>query len=287
MTIRKPTVLILGAGSSSHFGYPLGAKLLSEIVKLKTKVYLEELPEPYSKEDGERFITQLARSGYSSVDQFLEQRPVDSVLGKFLITLILKTFEKLNNLFPPWNSGWYQDLFNELIKDDNEIFAGNELAVVTFNYDRSLEAYLHTALQYRFNLTENQALQELERIPIIHVHGELGAYPDIPYEQVHDLRKIEKISGSIQVIHELSDSPGSFCSPRFEKAHNFINKAERVVFLGFGFHPDNLRRLKVDWSEFENRDVRASMFGIVRRQSIWHHLSLFLKDTFLPVLSPV
>jgi arylsulfatase A-like enzyme len=27
-------------------------------------------------------------------------------------------------------------------------------------------------------------------------------------------------------------------------------------------------------------------FG-VRRQSIWHHLSLFLRDTFLPVLSPV
>ena len=25
----------------------------------------------------------------------------------------------------------------------------------------------------------------------------------------------------------------------------------------------------------------------VRRQSIWHHLSLFLRDTFLPVLSPV
>jgi len=25
----------------------------------------------------------------------------------------------------------------------------------------------------------------------------------------------------------------------------------------------------------------------VRLQSIWHHLSLFLRDTFLPVLSPV
>ncbi len=25
----------------------------------------------------------------------------------------------------------------------------------------------------------------------------------------------------------------------------------------------------------------------VRRQSIWHHLGLFLRDTFLPVLSPV
>ena len=27
--------------------------------------------------------------------------------------------------------------------------------------------------------------------------------------------------------------------------------------------------------------------GGVRRQSIWHRLSLFLRDTFLPVLSPV
>ena len=27
--------------------------------------------------------------------------------------------------------------------------------------------------------------------------------------------------------------------------------------------------------------------SFVRRQSIWHRLSLFLRDTFLPVLSPV
>lgn len=130
---------------------------------------------------------------------------------------------------------------------------------MTFNYDRSLEAYLHTALKYRFDLTENQALRELERIPIIHVHGELGSYPDIPYERVHDLRKIEKISQSIQIIQDLSDTIGSFCSPRFEKAHNYINQAARVVFMGFGFHTDNVRRLEIIWSEFKNREVRGTM----------------------------
>ena len=31
----------------------------------------------------------------------------------------------------------------------------------------------------------------------------------------------------------------------------------------------------------------AKELGIVRRQSIWHRLSYFLRDTFLPVLSPV
>ena len=31
----------------------------------------------------------------------------------------------------------------------------------------------------------------------------------------------------------------------------------------------------------------AAVLGTVRRQSIWHHLSYFLRDTFLPMLSPV
>jgi len=42
--------------------------------------------------------------------------------------------------------------------------------------------------------------------------------------------------------------------------------------------------------ELQNLDsveVAEYLSRTVRRQSIWHHLSLFLRDTFLPVLSPV
>ena len=35
---------------------------------------------------------------------------------------------------------------------------------------------------------------------------------------------------------------GDSASPQFETANRLLGEAERIFFLGFGFHPDNVRR---------------------------------------------
>ena len=69
--ITVPTVLILGAGSSSHVGYPLGKKLVSDLCFLRKKP-ITNLPCGWTEEYAKSLLTRLSRSGYYSIDAFLE-----------------------------------------------------------------------------------------------------------------------------------------------------------------------------------------------------------------------
>jgi len=235
MTICTPTVLILGAASSIHCGYPLGMPLIASLVQSQRNGNGIPLPEGWKKGDVDRFVTRLSRSAHYSIDAFLETVPTETNLGKFLIAYCLKQHEEVDRLFPPYNSGWYQYLFNSLLGASRTPFADNELTIITYNYDRSLEAYLYNALIARFEMSPQDAFAELRKIPVIHVHGTLGAFPDIPYESTDDVNAVYAISTSINIIHEIQDTDAGYCNTEFEMAHEAITAASKVVFLGFGF----------------------------------------------------
>ena len=245
LMIEIPTVLVLGAGSSVHCGYPLGGQLVSQLSRLRGSPELDSLPGGWTRDEAEDFLTRLSRSGHYSIDAFLESNREQADLGKYLIARELKKHEDLEALFPPNNSGWYQYLLNRLLSDDGTPdFAANRLTIVTFNYDRSLEAYLHAAVQARLHGDEDQAAAILDGLRVIHVHGVLGDYPAVPYERDVPLDELVLISRQIQIIHEIKDRDDGFCNPMFEEANTWLSNAERIYFLGFGFHPDNVRRFR-------------------------------------------
>lgn len=242
--IRTPTVLVLGAGSSVHLGYPLGATLVANLCKLRGTSELDELPKDWSRKKVEEFLTHLSKADPYSIDAFLESRPDQSSLGKYLIARELKKHEDLNLLFPPNNSGWYRYLLNSLLADykNESDFFENKISIITFNYDRSLEAYLHETVQERLGFTRDQATKALAALNIVHVHGILGAYPETCYKAECTQPELLEISRQIQIIHEIQDNQGGFCNAAFEQGHELLSNAERIFFLGFGFHPDNIRR---------------------------------------------
>jgi hypothetical protein len=242
--ITIPTVLILGAGASAHCGYPLGGELLSRLSSLRGSNELDKLPDQWTRDDVKNFLVRLSRSGHYSVDAFLETCPEHIPLGKFLMAQTLKKYENIDKLFPPNRSGWYQYLFNTLLVNGKPEFEKNSISIVTFNYDRSFEAYLHTAIQNRFQLSEAQSAEILKQIPIVHVHGILGKYPETPYKSQFDNSEILEISRQIQIVHEIRDQDDDFCNDMFRQAHVLLKAAERIFFLGFGFHLDNVRRFR-------------------------------------------
>src|SRR5262249_21509255 len=87
-----------------------------------------------------------------------------------------------------YNDGdWYGYLFGKLNAEFSE-FSQNKLSIITFNYDRSLEYYLLTALRSSYNKTSDECAQALEAIPIVHVYGQLGEIPyPKPGSQPYDL----------------------------------------------------------------------------------------------------
>ncbi len=241
--INKKTVLILGAGASAHVGYPLGRQLVDNICGQSKTILTDEISDVWGEEEVNGFISRLSRAGFYSIDAFLETVSEQASLGKYLLAREIKRHEQIGNLFSPKDPGWYQYLFNCLL-DDNSYsgFESSQLSIVTFNYDRSLETYLHEALIARFQVNPEEAHDILSKIHIIHVHGSLGKYPTVPYQADCSTEELLEISKEIQIIHEVKDPENGFCNKEFEDAFNLLSGAERIFFLGFGFHPDNIRR---------------------------------------------
>lgn len=256
-------MLILGAGSSVHLGYPLGSQLIANLCTLLSSNELKELPK-WTEDAAKIFLTRLSRSGHYSIDAFLETVPEQWDLGRFLISRKLKRYETIDNLFPPHQSGWYQYLFNQLLNSGDAVgFEGSRLNVVTFNYDRSLEAYLHEALMARFKMSAEDAQKQLSQIQIVHVHGSIGRYPDVPYRSETDPTKLVEISKQIRIIPEVKDQGEGFCTGEFQLAHRLLTEAERIFVLGFGFHPANIRRLKFFTPEnIKGREIYCSTAGM-------------------------
>lgn len=266
--IKKRTVLILGAGASGHLDYPIGLQLLNQVVKT---------PNPQN-EEALQFKYRLSRSGYYSVDAFLEQNREFLVIGKLLIADCLKRREVPDHLFAPHDPGWYQYFFNCLLGTSPDAIADNPVTVITFNYDRSLEFYLHESIANRYKASSVVALALLRTIPIIHVHGILGEYPEVPYSPQADGDTLKSISEKIQIVHELTDNTNDFCNTEFRKAHDALASAERIFFLGFGFHEDNVRRFSFFTPEvFEKREVFATLHGLgpIQQRSLMQRLDKY------------
>lgn len=244
--ITNETVLILGAGASSDFQYPLGYQLLQKICNQIgnsdiVKFFLEL---GFTKDIILKFRDALFYSGKYSVDAFLEHRKEFIDVGKAAIAYALIPYEITNNLFNEGDN-WYKYLYNKLNTSLDE-FHLNKIAIKTYNYDRSLEHYLYTTLKNSYGITDNECAEKLKSIPIIHLHGCLGYLPwqkSENYREYSNVLSVDNIkisSKMIKIIHEDISKDNEFTI-----ANELIKKAKRVYFLGFGYNTTNLKRLNL------------------------------------------
>ncbi|MEZ6092618.1 MAG: hypothetical protein R3C03_00040 [Pirellulaceae bacterium] len=99
--------------------------------------------------------------------------------------------------------GWYNQLIGALFAGDTAGVPKNKLSIVTYNYDRSVDFVIHQFVQQRYGLDTREAWQYVtETVPIVHVHGTLGIYPDIPYG---DRSQNSTIVDAIKIISEVED----------------------------------------------------------------------------------
>lgn len=247
MSILNPTVLVIGAGGSCDFGFPLGIELRNRICALvetaDTIRLLVELGHPERQIDS--FRNELRYSGFRSIDVFLESNPEFLEIGKQAIAACLLPCETESRLFPPGapSNHWYERLAG-IMGIGLDLWETNRLAIITFNYDRSLEHYFTRVIAQRRRLRPDAAYQVFSSVQLVHVHGSLGSYPPdndggVPYGAPITHETVSRAAGRIQVVSEASDT-----LPTFDAASALLERAEKVYFLGFGFHPANVRRLR-------------------------------------------
>lgn len=243
--ITKPTILVLGAGASMHLGYPSGRQLVDKIVNDRRRLIGLHQDLGRSIDEVENYIRALKYSGRASVDAFLENRPEFIDVGKLSIAQALLPFEDIDRLFLTQNN-WYEYLFQNISTSISDI-SKNELSIITFNYDRTIETYLHIALRNSFGVTAKEANEVLRSIPIVHLHGQLGFLPwqnenCRDYESTSDVQSLSHSASMIKIIHENIDSDREFI-----EAEKLISQAKFIYFLGFGYHEENITRLRINW----------------------------------------
>lgn len=269
--ITKSTVLILGAGASMDFGYPSGEGLIERLGQLPVGPIAEATG--HREKEIDAFRTELRKSAHYSIDAFLSHRTEYIDIGKAMIAYILTGCEAETNLYP--NGSWYRYLLHRM-NTSFDRFHENQLTIVTFNYDRSLEHFLMTALRAGHNRSASEVADKLRYIPIIHVHGQLaplewqenksGAAVRV-YSNVRSAEGIRAAAAGIKVICENIDG-----SAEFEQAHKAIRLARQVYFLGFGYHADNMRRLNTPFvdSEFYDGDrlIAGTCYGMTAEERL-------------------
>jgi hypothetical protein len=260
--ITKPTTLILGAGASVPFGFPTGYELLNRVLQLGNGV--SPVFNSFSLPHVESFKLALSRSGKQSVDAFLEYQTDFIKIGKAAIAYILIQCEQEPALFRHDGKSWYEYLYNQMTTRFDD-FDKNKLSILTFNYDRSLEFYLLTALQHSYNKPIEECVEKLKRIPIIHLHGDLGGLPGLensPMSRYYDIKTTAETlfvaRERIKIIHEGFDN-----ATQFRQAQHILADSEQICFLGFGFHPLNMERLGFTANHsFGKKIIRGTTFSL-------------------------
>ncbi len=109
-------------------------------------------------------------------------------------------------LFQSYN--WYTPFFEYLNLTSSDSIAKN-VKVITFNYDRSLERFLHGHIIHSIDDEfEDIAIENLKQLEIIHPHGCFGSYPDVPYGfNLNESSDVELVASRIRIISdEISNS---------------------------------------------------------------------------------
>lgn len=251
--VKVETVLVLGAGASCDFGFPTGEELLTQICdKLRNShgVQRKVLCELAKYDDTvDRFYNGLGRADQPSVDAWLEHNPEFLDVGRWAIAMALLEAERKSNLKPKTN--WYKRLFRAL-DASYEDFHKNQLKVITFNYDRSLEKYLSDVFPYKYKQEKPaDCLKELNLLKVYHIYGSLGPLEwqcdkkedAVPYGATVDY----KTPGAKTIVHRaarnieiLPPEKNGIRTERTKTVLGMIDWAKAVYFLGFGFHEANL-----------------------------------------------
>lgn len=272
--IKQNTVFVLGAGASKHYGYPTGEELRNEII-MKFKVwYLNHIMHanpltPWLEsvliindkipENVKTFIQDFDDSG-DQIDIFITRNSHNKEynrLGKLAIILSIIESE-WKSKFPNDNKDWYRELLNQLTDgrtepDDFRISQNtNKVSFITFNYDRSLEHYLHYTLQRKFKYANPSDIsEEINSIPIIHVYGMVASLEwQDNSTNIHQLSyninknmplgiDADEMSKNIFVMHNNRDNPN------VEESKNLLRQANSIYFLGFGYLKENMEILDI------------------------------------------
>lgn len=121
----------------------------------------------------------------------------------------------------------------------------SKISFISFNYDRCIAQFLMKSLSSYFSIDESETADLLAELKILHPYGSLGELPwqegvlktTFGSESYGD--HLIEISKNIKTFTEQIESEDTLDAIKSE-----IESADTIVFLGFGFHKQNLELIE-------------------------------------------
>jgi hypothetical protein len=270
--LTEKTVLILGAGASNVYGLPLGVQLLQDIKSACSSIRGGNhdiiANTGYSIKAFEPLLKVMENSTFRSIDALLAVNGELAPLGKYMITAILARLESKTAFGKvPHEKNWMHYLFERMAEGAAlDRFQQNHVTFVTFNYDRTVEYYLREFLKERYRVDDQKAHEIASKFPVIHLHGQMGSLADLPFGETNfkfGAGHIKRAAEGIKVLFEAGNE-----SKEFLDAKEAIRRAGRVGIMGFGFHRENVARLKLAQTLLR-KHIYATRLGITNPELKW------------------
>lgn len=277
------TVFVLGAGASQPL-FPLGRQLTNQVIQILSDRSSVTSSLNFHLDHRKALVGALSEANLPSVDNFLEKRPEFVELGKAAIAECLIRLENLELLRrKDLRPNWYDYLWEKIASKSSTLDKLNTLniKIITFNYDRSLEQYLYGSVLNAFGKAPFDTAQAMFDFEFVHLHGSLGVLPwqndssrftsrVRKYDHNAASEEILIAAKSIRIIHE---GVSLEKDETFSAARRILSNAARVYFLGFGFHPTNVRRLGL--FDFARAEMKATATGLTSNEV--NSLNTYLK----------
>jgi hypothetical protein len=250
------TTLVLGAGASFDFGFPLGKDLVDKVISFCAEVTNGRVP--YITDDDGAFVRlRKALTFYDpmSIDAFLYHYRADKkliVAAKKSIMSVILTDSKEHKFYRgSGNENWMRLLWSGLLSDRSAEELANDdfdlnFNVITFNYDASLEHFLYSRITSElshFSESEQSKILDKLRGRIQHVYGCVmdyewtGGEDDnslFEFTDKHDLMQHAHLNyNRIHLINEREEIDNS-------NIVGALSGSQQVIFLGFGFDDTNI-----------------------------------------------
>jgi hypothetical protein len=295
------TVFILGAGASAEVNLPTGDALARNIAPMCNLRLKQGIPDGGDRQIMEvlRLSPQLGdlnpymhagRRIYegmpiaASIDNFLDAHRGDErikLVGKLAIVRAILDAERSSRFFrdpmkphvplymeqigPSWFK-WFWRLLCDECTADSLSQRCRSVTFIAFNYDRCIEQFLYYATLAYYGKDESTTAQIVRHIRIFHPYGSIASLPwqdnarGIEYgaDELGPTRLFE-LATHIKTFTE-SVQPGD----EIDEIRAAVNKADRIVFLGFAFHRQNMRLLWPEsWKGSRSRSIRE-VFGTAK-----------------------
>jgi hypothetical protein len=268
---KRPTLFVLGAGSSAEVGLPLGTQLAGIIGK-KTDIRFGDFGKKHiGSGDAELFAqvihryrqeesayqqaAWLIRDGISlarSIDDFLDLHRSNAYVnryGKAAIVRAILEAERQSKLYFASETGlntfdpnevahtWlvkFMHMLSPGIPKENVRRIFDNVSFIVFNYDRCLEHFLSNALQKLYGIREEEAVEIVRGLHILHPYGVVG---DAPFGSGR--ADYFALADAIKTYTEQIDA-----AEIIAKLVAAVEQAECIVFLGFAFNSQNMQMLR-------------------------------------------